>query len=198
MLAMNLSMELIRTFFATYKARELHDSSLTHAGVLVLLFRKGHELHLLLTKRTDEVEHHKGQISFPGGAANGEDANIEATALREAEEEIGLPASAVEVLGRFDDISTPTGFLITPVVGYVHSIPALALNSEEVVEVIEVPLSFFLEKRNERFEKRVLEGKVFDVCFYDFGRHVIWGATAKIIRSILSALVENSGHLTKS
>lgn len=152
------------------------------------LFRKNHEWYFLMTKRSEEVEHHKGQISFPGGAVDSNDKDIIATALREAEEEIGLHSSKVEILGCLDDHATPTGFVITPVVGYVKNLPSLRAQEEEVHEILEVPLSIFFDKDRERIEQREHHGKKVDVYFYDFGEHEIWGATAKISRDFLQEL----------
>ena len=174
-----------KAFFDSYKRKKIDDPALTRAGVLMPFFEKERQMHVLLTKRTDAVEHHKGQISFPGGAVDSKDTDIIATALREAEEEIGLPKESIEVLGLFDDFWTPTGFIITPVVGYVPSLPILTVNSEEVATILEVPVSLFLDKTKERTGQREREGKKFDLYFYDYGPHEIWGATAAILRSFL-------------
>jgi 8-oxo-dGTP pyrophosphatase MutT (NUDIX family) len=175
--------------FDSFNRKELHDPSLTPAGVLLPFFEKEGELHLLLTERTNSVEHHKGQISFPGGARDVADASIIETALREAEEEIGLPRECVEVLGTWNDVWTPTGFVITPVVGFLSSVPSLKMNSSEVANILEVPIALFLDRTKERVEQRMRDGKRFDVYFYDFGELEIWGATAWITRSILAEIV---------
>lgn len=149
------------------------------------LFKKRNAWHLLMTKRSDEVEYHKGQISFPGGAADPGDKNIVATALRETDEEIGLQAGQIEILGQYDDHVTPTGFIITPVVGYIKKLPRLSPKEEEVVEILEVPVSLFLDSVKERMVQMVRYGTMVDVYFYDFGNHEIWGATARISRDFL-------------
>jgi len=153
------------------------------------LFEKQGALHVLLTERTHSVEHHKGQISFPGGARDSADASIIETALRETEEEIGLPREGVEVLGTWNDVWTPTGFVITPVVGFLSSVPLLKLNSHEVAHILEVPVALFLNPTKERIEQKVRDGKRFDIYHYDFGGTEIWGATAWITRSILAEAV---------
>ena len=158
------------------------------AGVLVPIVQRSDGLDLLFTKRTDAVETHKSQISFPGGMVDSEDVDIVQTALREAEEELGLPPSAVETLGMLDDLPTPTGFVITPVIGIVETLPPLKLNPAEVAEVLQVPLEFFMDGRNGRSELREFRGKRFEVWFYQFGEHLIWGATAMITRSLLKKL----------
>jgi 8-oxo-dGTP pyrophosphatase MutT (NUDIX family) len=185
---MTVTLDQITRFFASFERRELQKPHLKNAAVLMLFYPKDDDLHVLLTKRTDEVEHHKGQISFPGGSRDEDDDNLVRTALRESEEEIGLPQDAVQVLGIYDDFETPSGFAITPVVAYAHFLPPLCHNSIEVAEILEVPVSMFLDKRNERIEKQTRFGTVLDVYFYRYGAYEIWGATAAILRAFLNAL----------
>jgi 8-oxo-dGTP pyrophosphatase MutT (NUDIX family) len=179
------SVEKIRKFLEGFQRREQGNPNLKKSAVLMLFYPKGEALHVLLTKRTEDVEHHKGQISFPGGSMDKQDDHLVATALRESQEEIGLPPGAAEVLGVFDDFETPSGFAITPVVAYAACLPSLNLNSLEVAEILEVPVSLFLDERNERIERRVRYGAAIDVYFYRFGEHEIWGATAAILRAFL-------------
>jgi 8-oxo-dGTP pyrophosphatase MutT (NUDIX family) len=146
-----------------------------------------------LTKRTEDVEHHKGQISFPGGSQDSDDENIVATALRETEEEIGLDRKSIEVLGTFDDYETPSGFAITNVIGYVPSLPRLTPNRDEVAEILEIPVNFFLEKVNERVVLMERPGTVYRVYFYNYNSYEIWGATAGMIHSFLKALNQWQG-----
>ena len=188
---MTISSEQIIEFLGRYHRRELDKPALTKAAVLMLFFSKGEDLHVLLTKRTEDVEHHKGQISFPGGSKGDEDESHIATALRESEEEIGLAPNAVKILGMFDDFETPTGFAITPVIAYAQKLPHLEQNRSEVAEILEVPVSLFLDERVERVEQRLPRGVPIDVYFYRYGDHEIWGATAAILRAVLHA-VRNS------
>ena len=180
--------EQLRTFFQSYQRVELNSSRLTRAGVLVGIFEKRNEPYFLLTKRTEDVEHHKGQISFPGGAVDAGDRDMVATSLREAEEEIGLTAGHVDVVGTLDDIIIPTGFMVTPVVGYIDELPPLKLNRGEVESVLEVPLSFFRDPKNKKLVKMMRGGVLHDVYFFTFGEFQIWGATAAIIESFLRKL----------
>lgn len=185
---MTIAVENITHFFKRFRRRELEKPGLKRAAVLMLFYHKMGQLHVLLTKRTEDVEHHKGQISFPGGSRDDGDENLVATALRECEEEIGLPQESIQVLGMFDEYETPSGFAITPVVAYAPHLPALRQNIVEVAEILEVPVSLFLDARNERVEQRTRLGVVHDIYFYRYGDHEIWGATAAMLRSFLHSL----------
>jgi len=166
----------------------LDDPSMTCAAVLLPLLHTGKEWHVLVTVRTDQVEHHKGQISFPGGACDPDDATLEATALREADEEIGLPPEAVDILGALDDVPTVTGFAVTPFIGIVQHSGPYRLNQHEVAAVVEVPLSFLRQPDKVRVGQVEYKGKLHDVLFWDYGPHVIWGATAQILKTFVDLL----------
>jgi 8-oxo-dGTP pyrophosphatase MutT (NUDIX family) len=186
--AMTITLEQIRSLLAGYRPRPSDDASLRRAAVLIPLFFKNDALHLLLTRRTKSVEHHKGQIAFPGGAADEHDADSIATALRETEEELGLPRSAVEVLGVLDDYTTPSRYSITPVVGFLSAVPVFTPSSHEVAEVFDVPLEFFSDAQNEHIIPVKRGGHWREVYFYNYGEYEVWGVTAGIIRSFLQAL----------
>lgn len=158
------------------------------AGVLVPLILGVEGADLLFTRRTDHVETHKGQISFPGGMADESDADIVHTALREAEEELGIGAKLVDIKGKLDDLAVPSGFIITPVVGILGALPSLTPNPQEVAEAFTVPLAFFCNPANGRSELRDYRGGRREVWFYEHGEHIIWGATAMIVRSLLLKL----------
>ena len=185
---MIITVNHIASFLQGFRRKELKKPHLKKAAVLMLFYSKNGELYVLLTKRTEDVEHHKGQISFPGGSQDDADPDLVVTALRESEEEIGLPREDVRVLGLFDEYETPSGFAITPVVASIPVLPPLTPHAVEVAEILEVPLSLFLDKRNERVEQRAPFGVPLDVYFYRFGEHEIWGATAAILRSFLRSL----------
>ena len=192
---MTITVEHIASFLRGFRRKELEKLHLKKAAVLMLFYSKNGELYVLLTKRTEDVEHHKGQISFPGGSHDDVDSDLLVTALREGEEEIGLPREVVRVLGMFDDYETPSGFAITPVVASAEALPPLTPHAPEVAEILEVPLSLFMDKRNEGVEQRVPFGVPADVYFYRFGEHEIWGATAAILRSFLLSLRQSlEGH----
>jgi 8-oxo-dGTP pyrophosphatase MutT (NUDIX family) len=182
---MHLTIEDIRKYLHSGRKRTTCAGGLTLSAVLILLFERDGELYVVLTRRTDEVEHHKGQVSFPGGVRDPVDADIVDTALREAQEEIGIGRQSIEVVGRLNDYSTPSGFCITPIVGFIGSVPSYTINSHEVSEVFDVPLSFFLNRSNERLREHRTGSGIFTVYSYIYGSHEIWGATAAILRSFL-------------
>jgi len=191
---LDITLAHIRSFFSSFCRDELNNRTLIRAGVLVPLVMRNGELSVVLTQRTEEVEHHKGQVSFPGGTMDGIDATIIDTALREAGEEIGLTRNSVEVLGLLNDFCTPSGFCITPVVGFLPLIPSFILNKTEVSGIFDVPLSFFLDSNNERVKKLERSDKITNVYFYNYGKYEIWGATAEILRNFLHALNTEINH----
>lgn len=162
---------------------------LTAAAVLVPVVATPHGLSLLLTLRTDTVETHKGQIAFPGGMVDETDRDRVHTAVREAEEELGIPPEAVETIGMLDDLSTPTGFTITPVVGLLNAVPPLRLSQAEVAEAFTVPLSFFADPDNAERELRVFRGVTREVWTYRYAGRIIWGATGTIIHRFMDTLL---------
>jgi len=190
---MQITVESIKHYFKFFHRIIQENSALTPAAVLILLFKKEGQLHVFLTKRTYDVKYHKGQISFPGGAKDEKDITLIATALREAEEEIGLSKKDIDVLGLHNDFITPSGFCITPVIAFLPSAIKFAINTLEVVEVFDVPLLFFLNKQNEKVEFQIVNGKKKPVYHYYYGEHEIWGATAAILRSFLIDLTEQKG-----
>lgn len=178
----------IRSNLAKRQRQAIDNPDLIYAAVLIPLLRKRGEWFVLVTQRTRTVGHHKGQISFPGGACEAEDADLATTALRETYEEIGVPPVQVEVLGALDDFPTITSFRVTPFVGVIPHPFSYQLNATEVEAIIEVPLAFFQDPGNLRTEQLEHEGQLHDVLFWDYGQHVIWGATARILKSFLKLL----------
>jgi len=165
--------------------RKLVDEDCGRAAVLMLVFQGPEDYCFLLTLRTQAVETHKGQISFPGGVKEPEDQSMVETALRETWEEIGLPRTSIQVLGEFDDYRSVTDLIVTPYVGWVVPPLSLVPNRNEVEEVLEVPLSLFRDKNRLRVESKKRCGQEYPVYFYNFGRKEIWGLTARIIRDFL-------------
>ena len=156
-------------------------AGLRPASVLVPVMRRGEDLTVLLTRRADHLRSHKGQISFPGGRRDEGDASAAAAALREAQEEVALPPSSVEVIGYLDDYPTITRYMVTPVVGVVSGEPPLQAHEGEVAELIEVPLEFVLDPQS--FERKSFMQSGLKVPFFElnFGPHRIWGATAGML-----------------
>jgi len=162
-------------------ANEPVPAGLRRAAVLLPLVDTGKGPALVLTKRTDLVEHHKGQISFPGGGLEDGETPEEA-ALRETHEEIGIRPSDVEILGRLDDqVMSFSGFLVTPFVGFVPFPNRLLLSPQEVGAILVMPLEVMLDARNVRTEVWDHGSRPSVVYFYTAGREVIWGFTARII-----------------
>jgi 8-oxo-dGTP pyrophosphatase MutT (NUDIX family) len=151
------------------------------AAVLVPVIMRETGPTMLLTQRTAHLRDHGGQVSFPGGRCEAEDASPEATALREAEEEVGLVASQVEILGRLPEYRTGTGFVITPVVGLVTPPLNLKLDDFEVAEVFEPPLDFLLDTANHQRQSLEVRGTRHEYWAMPWQGYFIWGATAGML-----------------
>jgi len=158
------------------------------AAVLVPIVTHPGGLTVLFTQRTAHLKSHSGQVSFPGGRAEPGDAGPEATALREAEEEIGLARDRVEVVARLSDYFVRTGFRVTPVVGLLTPPLALAPERGEVEAVFEVPLAFLLDPRNHRRETRELRGETVGFYVMQYEERRIWGATAGMLVNLYRQL----------
>jgi 8-oxo-dGTP pyrophosphatase MutT (NUDIX family) len=154
---------------------------LIRAAVLVPVIMRETGPTMLLTQRTAHLRDHGGQVSFPGGRCEAEDASPEATALREAEEEVGLVASQVEILGRLPEYRTGTGFVITPVVGLVTPPLNLKLDDFEVAEVFEPPLDFLLDTANHQRQSIEVRGTRHEYWAMPWQGYFIWGATAGML-----------------
>ena len=164
----------------------LTSAPLAPAAVLLPIYEKEGEYYILFTKRTQKVEHHKGQISFPGGARHEQDRDLKDTALRETFEEIGVRPGDVTILGELDNMSTLTSnFLITPFVGIIPYPYEFIINEDEIEELVEVPLSALADERNYREEVYIIEGAPNMGRVYEYNGRVIWGATARILKQFL-------------
>lgn len=160
----------------------------TGAAVLIPLVRRREGLSVLLTRRTDHLHHHPGQISFPGGRIELTDASPSAAALRETEEEIGIPAAAVELLGQLPPYATSTGFCVTPVVGLVDAPLSLRLDSFEVAEAFEVPLAFLVQPHHYQRHRIQRVEQVGHFYAVPWPGRFIWGATAGMLAMLAAFL----------
>lgn len=156
-------------------------ADLRPAAVLVPVVVREGGLTMLLTRRTDHLHDHPGQVSFPGGRVDEGDASPVAAALREAEEEIGLTRDRIQLLGQLPLYRTGTGFEVTPVVGLVEPPFDLKLDAFEVAEVFEVPLSFLLDERNHQRHSIEVRGRLREYWAMPYEGYYIWGATAGMI-----------------
>ena len=166
-------------------APRLPDSGLVLAGVLVPLFIKDGQDHVLLIKRSDSSHRHAGEIAFPGGVKEESDPSILFTALREAYEEVGIDKKDVEVIGELDPAVTSQQFKISPFVGVFPYPYVYRICKDEVSDILEVPVSSLLDPKNFYIEQREHNGRLFDTYFYNYRGHSIWGATARILRQLL-------------
>ncbi len=163
-------------------------STLKPAGVLIPVRRHDTGLSVLLTQRSADLKHHAGQVSFPGGRMEHDDADIEVTALRETREEIGIAEDKVAIIGYLETMPTVTGYAVTPVVGLVDGLVDLAIDRTEVEYTFEVPLSFFLDPANHRLVDREWQGLSFSMVEFHFEGQRIWGATAQMLLRFINMI----------
>ena len=161
---------------------------LRDAAVLIPVVDRGDEASVILTKRTEKLRSHSGQISFPGGRLDPTDPTPEYAALRETEEEIGLSSDFIEVIGRMPDYVSGSGFRIAPVLSVVKPDFMLTINEDEVDDAFEVPLSFLMDPANHNRESRLWQDKERFFYTMPFGDRYIWGITAGIIRTLYERL----------
>lgn len=159
---------------------------LIEAAVLIPIFRKEGEYHILFTQRSDQVAHHKGQVSFPGGGRSHSDTSLRDTAIRESREEVGLKAEDIEIVGELDDTPTTTsGYNISPFVAFIPYPYKFKLSPFEISEIFSIPVSALLYKVKKKKERYTFGGRVFVGYSYEYEGRVIWGATAKIVQQFL-------------
>lgn len=164
------------------------DTPLRPAAVLIGLVPRTHGWQVLLTKRTQHLPQHGGQISFPGGRIEPGDRDAVAGALRETHEELGIEPSLVRPLGLLDVYGTISAFAVTPVVGLLAPGLAITPDAREVDEVFEVPLNFLLDRRNLKREERQFRGRLRGYYVFPYGERYIWGATAGMLVNLLERL----------
>jgi 8-oxo-dGTP pyrophosphatase MutT (NUDIX family) len=178
--------EKLRQALASRQKMRLSCSGLTEAAVLVPVFRKDKEYHILFIRRSEQVSHHKGQISFPGGTRSEGDSSLLDTALRESWEEIGLKAEDADILGEQDDTPTATSnFNVSPFVAFIPHPYEFKLNRCEIDEIFSIPVSVLLRKADKGEECYTFDNEVFIDYLYEYEGKVIWGATARIVHQFL-------------
>lgn len=185
-----LEKELARKLSSRSK-NVLPVDGLIAAAVLVPLFAKDGEPHVLLTKRSELVEHHKGEISFPGGKLDPEDPDLCFCALRETEEEVGIDPRDVRIVGELDDFYTvATKFHVVPFVGVIPYPYEFRTSSREIAGLLGVPLKIFFEPERRTETICLIEGQIVEVLSYSWRGHNIWGATARIFKHFTEVIAE--------
>ena len=178
--------ERIRQVLNQHEKKRIIDLKAVPSAVLVPIFEKNGEDHILLTKRTETVEHHKGQVSFPGGKRDIEDENLLQTALRESFEEVGIYPGDVDILGDLDDEKTHvSNYVISPYVGFIPYPYSFVTSLQEVQELLEIPVSVLLDKSNLREEIQTSGKKRFRAYFFQYEDEIIWGATSRILKRFI-------------
>ena len=168
--------------------RKMDTAGREEASVLISLFSEGRRPGLLLTKRSERLTTYQGQISFPGGRREPEDATPVATALREANEELGIPPEKIKVLGEFNDYLSKDGMVVHTIPGFLEDTSRFRLQDEEVECLIRIPLEFFIDNPP-RSEIRERNGSLMEIHFYDYQEIVVWGLTAHIIKHFVDELL---------
>ena len=180
-LAASPSLEDLLTADDLEKQHEAGRGPLKPAAVLLLVVNHPGDPTVVFTQRTAHLADHAGQISFPGGRVDEDDRTPQHTALREAEEEIGIPADRIEILGRLPEYRTGTGYSVTPIVGWAEPPLTFKPDPHEVADVFEVPLAFLMDAGNHRYESAFYKGRMRKYWAMPYGERVIWGATAGML-----------------
>ena len=187
----NHSLDHVRRVLGTHR-RQMLPPGPVPAAVLLPLFCRDGSWQILFTKRTDRLNHHRGEISFPGGVRHQEDPDLLTTALRETWEEVGIRPDDVEVLGALDDIFSVYDYLVTPFVGVIPDNYRFTINPEEIERLIVVPMTHLLRPEIYRVEDWRWKGREMPVPFFTCGDDEVWGLTAAILRQFLD-LVTSQG-----
>jgi 8-oxo-dGTP pyrophosphatase MutT (NUDIX family) len=174
----------LREILAGRPAIEIDAPQHRRACVLIPLIRRNGGWSILFTQRSAQLAAHSGQISFPGGAVEAGE-SLETAAIREAEEEVGIPRRNVELIGRLDDVITHSGFLVAPFVGVIHEPVQYVIQEAEVVEVFEVPFEALLDVRNPEVRYVPFRKKDYPAYFYHYDHYEIWGLTGRMLKAFL-------------
>lgn len=183
------TLQLVRSALSGREVHSITDPDLMESAVLLLLYPKDGNYCVLFNKRSEEVEFNKGEMCFPGGSRDPEDADLEVTARREAFEEMGVKVEDITIFGELDGTTTRAGFSIHPYVGTIPYPYDFVPSPAEVAAVVEVPLTHLFDDRNIRDQTRVMpDGTSTNARSYAYGPHLIYGATARILQQFLELL----------
>jgi mutator protein MutT len=177
----------LRALLAQRPAIEIDAPQHRRACVLIPLIRNSGGWSILFTRRSEQLAAHSGQIAFPGGSVES-DETLEQAAIREAEEEVGIPPQHVELIGRLDDVITHSGFLVAPFAGVIHEPIEYVMQEAEVVEIFEVPLEALLDVRNPEVRYVPFRGKQYPAYFYRHEDYEIWGLTGRMLKAFLDVV----------
>lgn len=178
------ALERLKEILARRPAIEIEAPQHRRACVLIPLIRNAGGWSILFTRRAESLAAHGGQIAFPGGAVE-TDESLEDAALRETEEEVGIPRRHVELIGRLDDVITHSGFLVAPFAGVIHEPIEYVMQESEVVEIFEVPIEALLDIGNPEVRYVPFQNKRYPAYFYHHGRYEIWGLTGRMLKAFL-------------
>ena len=179
---------MIKRALANRPIERVAGDDLTPAAVMVLLYRKDGDFCVLLNKRSQEVEHHKGEISFPGGATDPEDRDPLDTAFRETEEEMGIHRDDIKVLGEMDEVATRSRFRVNVFAGTIGHPYEFRPSADEIAEIVEFPVKALRDPASVRVETHWQDGAPSTVYSYAHGKHLVFGATARILQQFLQLL----------
>ncbi|WP_404363540.1 NUDIX hydrolase [Marinobacter sp.] len=188
--------DLLKERMADYSPRQL-ALDYPEAGILVPVTENPAKPEIIFTLRSANMTTHRGQVSFPGGRRDPEDASLEQTALRETHEEIGLPPDRVELIAPLSQVVSRYGILVTPFVGIVPEAHPLRANPAEIESIFRVPVDFFLEDRRERTDALSFLNHTFYVPCYRWGKYQIWGLSAVVLVDFLNAVYDADINLLK-
>jgi len=180
--------EILKRALAERAVERVDGARLMPSAVMVLLYPKDGEYCILLNKRSEQVEHHKGEISFPGGARDPEDRDSLETALRETEEEMGIKRDDITVLGEMDEVATRSQFRIQVFAGTIEYPYTFNPSTIEIAEVLEFPVPALMDPVNRRVETRWEDGQPVTTYSYVHQEHVVFGATARILQRCIEML----------
>ena len=178
------ALQRLRGILAKRPAIEMDPRGLRRACVLIPLIRDHGRWSILFTRRAENLAAHSGQIAFPGGAVE-EGESLELAAKREAEEEVGIPQAAVELIGRLDDLITNSGYLVAPFVGLIHEPIEYVMQESEVVEIFEVPVDALLDPSKPEVRYVSFRNRKYPAYYYPYKQHEIWGLTGRMLKAYL-------------